>query len=414
MLFPPSKQSGWRVEGLGNTELFASTPAPLIKIMLNVQKFLSTRSLEDLKNEFDIKIHDYPDLVVLNYGLKSPRFNSICDECRGLILEKGTWNVVSRAFDRFYNIDEGVIGKTFPWEKADYYEKLDGTLISVYCYKSKWNVATRSMAFAEGTIMMGTTTFHDLFMQAVKETKVFEYIATSNDKITWVFELTSPENRIVTRYSDTKATLLAARHNSEIGGEYGSALLDEWAARMWVARPKKYPFNTIEAVAESAKSLDALDEGFVAVWETQPAYIRVKCKNPKYVAIAHLRDNGKVSAKRLLTLVMSGEASEFLSYFPEYKQYYDFVENEWNNLLNTIKTVWEETKNIQNQKEFALTIQSKTKSGLALGCLFSIKKGRTFKEATTFDSLTRLYKNLDLKRKFEKHFNLQIEDDEEE
>jgi len=77
--------------------------------MMQVQKYLKEHGLEKLKSEFSIVVTDYPDFVVLNYNqITSPRFNPIVDECRALILEKGTWKVLCRSFDRFYNWQESV------------------------------------------------------------------------------------------------------------------------------------------------------------------------------------------------------------------------------------------------------------------------------------------------------------------
>ena len=54
---------------------------------MNVQKYLEENGLKKLQEEFKIVVTDYPDRVVLNYDqIDSPRFNPICDECRGLIL----------------------------------------------------------------------------------------------------------------------------------------------------------------------------------------------------------------------------------------------------------------------------------------------------------------------------------------
>jgi hypothetical protein len=385
--------------------------------MLAIQKYLSENSLQKLKDEFDIKVNEYEDLVVLNYGIKSPKFHEICDQCRALILEKNTWKVVARSFDRFYNLGEGECEKTFQWEKAKYFEKLDGTLISVYYYKDKWNVATRSMAFAEGLTTFGTITFAELFKIAIKNTKIMEFIEQSNPNITWVFELTSPENRIVTQYSDTKISLLAARHNLN-GDEYSSSRLDDWAKIAWINRPIQYDFESMIEVVENTKTLQTLEEGFVGVYEIEGSFKRIKCKNPKYVAIAHIRDGGKISAKRLLTLVLSNEYEEFLSYFPEYKIYVSFIKEEFEKFISNIETIWNKLKHIENQKEFALAIKDETNHPSIPSFLFNLKKGKAFKDIIKFDysikaEVRKLYEILNLKQKFNKNFNI-IEDDDYE
>lgn len=76
---------------------------------MEVQKFLKEHGIEELQKQFAIIVTDYPDRVVLNYNqIDSPRFIPLVDECRALILRKGTWEVMARSFDRFYNLGESV------------------------------------------------------------------------------------------------------------------------------------------------------------------------------------------------------------------------------------------------------------------------------------------------------------------
>jgi hypothetical protein len=94
---------------------------------MNVQLYLEQHGLEKLQEEFFICVNDYGDFCVLNYSqIDSPRFHPICDECRSLILEKNTWKILSRSFDRFYNYQENPNDKDFPIDKALVQEKVDG------------------------------------------------------------------------------------------------------------------------------------------------------------------------------------------------------------------------------------------------------------------------------------------------
>mgnify|MGYP001296035369 CR=1 FL=1 len=81
--------------------------------MLEVQKYLKNKTLDDLNIEFGIKIkeHDELPLVILNYsmidhGTIGNKTHPIVCECRGLVLEVGSWNIVARSFYRFFNFGE--------------------------------------------------------------------------------------------------------------------------------------------------------------------------------------------------------------------------------------------------------------------------------------------------------------------
>ena len=79
--------------------------------MMEVQKYLKENGLQKLKEEFGIEIREYPEtgICVFNYSMiNSIRFNPIVDECRGLILKTGSWDIVSYPFNRFMNWGEGV------------------------------------------------------------------------------------------------------------------------------------------------------------------------------------------------------------------------------------------------------------------------------------------------------------------
>ena len=69
------------------------------------------------------------------------------------------------------------------------------------------------------------------------------------------------------------------------------------------------------------------EEGFVVVdnhWK------RVKIKSPAYVAAHYLRNNGVNSKARILEIIERNEQEEFLTYFPEYKHYFEEVEKTYN------------------------------------------------------------------------------------
>jgi T4 RnlA family RNA ligase len=382
---------------------------------MNVQEYLLEHSLEKLKEEFSLVVRDYPDRVVLNYNqIDSPRFNPITDECRGLILRKDTWEVLARSFDRFYNIGEGEQWKQYPIKDARFDQKLDGSLISVYHDGEKWNVATRGMAYAEGETAAGFT-FNELFKMAVKDTKLWKYLEdfASSKYYTYVFELTSQFNKIVTPYSEPSVTLLAMRDNAT-GDEQEAVLLNREAATMGVKRPQPFQFQTIDEVVEAASALESMEEGFVLVVERKGSFWRMKCKNPKYVAIAHMRMNGQISPKNVLTLLIDNDHHEYLEYFPEDEKYFDFVEKIFNDIRRRIMQIYMDCCSIEDQKEFAIAIQQRTEMSFENGVLFKMRKAEN-----GVDSLgailnqmggKKMAKSINLKSQFIKEFGFKEED----
>lgn len=74
---------------------------------MQVIEFIKQNGLEALTEQFAISVKKIDDLLVLNYNqIDSPKTHPIVIECRSLILEAKTLKVVSRSFDRFFNIYE--------------------------------------------------------------------------------------------------------------------------------------------------------------------------------------------------------------------------------------------------------------------------------------------------------------------
>ena len=412
--------------------------------MLEVQKYLKEKGLDSLVKEFNIKVNDYPDIVVLNYcQISSPKFNPICDECRSLILEKNTWKVLSYPFQRFYNAGEGVndcesspLKKMFPnlypvriasysklnlksyqIKNAIIEHKIDGSIVTLWFFNGKWNVSTRSMAYAEGQTNMGRT-FAQVFEDAVRKTDFYKTL--ENDHLLrdycFTFELTSAENRVVTPFTDPNITLIGARYLKEESNyrELSRAELSHLAQVFKVDRPKTYKASSYEELVELVNSFHCLQEGTVLVWEVENgSHIRLKCKNVSYLAIAHMRNNGAVSPKRILTLIMENEQAEYKNYFPEDSKYIDFVELEYVQLKERIKSIYRDNMNLVSQKDFALAIMPKTVYKFEQGVIFTMRKnGGTVEEILKEIGPDRIAKGMNLRDLFVKKFGVSIEEEE--
>jgi hypothetical protein len=219
------------------------------------------------------------------------------------------------------------------------------------------------MAFAEGINTQGFC-FNDLFRQVV-DFSIFDNV---NTELTMIFEMVSPKNRIVKRYEQDDVYLLAVR-NKKTGEEYNDVELKEFAYKLGLKVPKVYPFNSEDAVFSAFKDIDPFDEGFVCVnYETKH---RIKIKNPSYVAIAHLRENGVISPKRIAILVMEQDHEEYLNIFPEDAQFFNPYIDAFERMKEDIHNAQAQFSSIAEQKEFALAIQHLPVKSI----LFQLRKG---------------------------------------
>lgn len=315
--------------------------------------------LHALQEMYDLKITQYEDRVVLNYNqITSPKNNLITNECRALILSYPDFRVMSRSFDRFFNYGE-VENQDLDINGKHIYEKLDGSLINIYWdfLEYKWQVATKGTAFGEAECYSGGT-YKELVFEAlrVREEKEFQELCDRllTEGSTYICEITSPKNRIVTRYTDTKLYLLAVRDNAT--GEYINEDVPIFHS------PRTFTFSNTQACLGAVSSLKTLEEGYV-VYSAKgvPVY---KIKSPFYVQVHQLRGNNQLTPKNCASLVIRNEVDEYLTYFPEDKPMLDPYINAWENMLSEIEDWMDTSSKVGDQKVFAMQVKDKPYSGV--------------------------------------------------
>lgn len=316
--------------------------------------------LEKLTTQLGISVKYVDDLIVLNYNqIESPKTHPIVMECRSLILEAKTLKVVSRSFDRFFNYGEALnVTPEIDWSRAVAYEKVDGSLIKIYNHKGKWYISTKGTAYGESDCMGHGITFAELVYKALgcKNDQEFQELCKGSDLwegFTYIYELTSFENRVVRRYDGYALHLLAVRANED--GRYVTATEMDTGMMLASDVPDAIIFGSVEECLKAAANLKNLDEGYVIYQDGVPV---AKVKSPAYVAVHHIRGEG-LSPKRIMQLVLSGEEDEYLNYFPEDKVHFEKYSMAYCHMMNDIILTYEYARKIDGQKEFAQAIASK-------------------------------------------------------
>lgn len=340
--------------------------------MLNVQKYLlgfnnRNLALSELNNNYGISVGEYDkDLIVLNYDqIKSPRFHNLVDDCRGLILSWDFTKIYSRPFTRFYNFGEGKDNMTFDFKNSKIYDKLDGSLLKLDFHPEKgiWFVSTRKMAYAEGKNAFGTS-YHELFMKCAgldsdisseDFTKYINSLIDDEDLFnhTIIFEMTSPESRIVKRYNEYMNYLIGIRSKISVENSYKD--ISKYINTFKFAKlPKMYSFSNEYEIKRSVHNLKDLDEGYICYNPETEA--RVKLKSPAYVAVHHMRSNGQLNLKRISELVYSQEHEEYLVYFNEDRVFFDPYIKAYDLMVKEVNEYFNIYNDIKDQKKFALSI----------------------------------------------------------
>ena len=338
--------------------------------MLEIQGYLRQHgeeaSFKHFRDDLHLMIKEASDgrRVLFKYDmLDSPMGNPIVQEARGLILDRGdNWRVLSWPFRKFFNMGEGHAAP-LDLSTATVLEKVDGTCITLYHFDGSWRVQTLGMIDADGQVnnAFPPRTFAQLWKETLGPRHMDEsyFNDVLHSDLTFTFELATQYNRIVTRYDRPRIVLLSVRDRSTL--KELANLDDIYAALHSVAPiielPAKYPLavTSLAEVATLAAALPQMSEGYVVV---DAAFNRVKVKNPSYLALLHLKESSASSVKALVQLVLTNEGSEFLAYFPEFKEQYDRISARVSAIKQRMKVLYEEIKGLEVQKDFALAVKA--------------------------------------------------------
>jgi hypothetical protein len=340
----------------------------------DLQKWLRHVSSSSVSGDLDIMLNamgvyrkrhpKYPNLVQFCYDqIESYAFRTlpVTKISRGIILnEADNWEVVCYPFNRFFNIGEGAAAEIDP-KTMRVYEKVDGSLCCLYWYDNQWHVCTRNSPDAGGNVFDEEYTFAQLFWNTFN----LNGFSTSELEpwLTYMFELTAPENMVVVSHTEYKLTLLGARHNQ--------AQQEITPNSFPHLNPvKEFRLTSFDDVIKASEQLDPLQqEGYVIC---DANFNRIKVKSPKYVALHHMVSD--FSVKNCINLILLGEESELFAYYPQYENKYFAIKKKFEDYIEKVEDDWysiHQLGDIFTQREFAEKALKTTDSG----ALFAVRKG---------------------------------------
>ena len=330
---------------------------------------------------YRIKIKRSEGFIMFSYGIEADFRIDVVRECRGIILdESDNFKPVCVPFFKFGNYGESY-ADDIDWRSAKVIEKIDGSLIKVWNSKGKWRVSTNNTIDAHcARTNNNDDTFLNVFNKAWERTdKEFSEL---NPDYTYMFELVSPQTRVVIPYTETKLYHIGTRDNNN---------MQEINVDIGIEKPKVYSISTIEECVEAAKKLDKYHEGFIVV---DSKWRRIKIKSPIYVAIHHILNNIS-SEKRIIELILIGEDSEIIAYFPEYAEMFGSMHKRIYNFIAYNERELKKIKvaNYPTQKELAEYV---TKT-VCPSCLFFVLNGKSksVKDFVYSMSAEKIIANLD-------------------
>lgn len=225
--------------------------------------------------------HPSAPLRILNYTQRAQfdwRWNAETMQCRGLIIDDQN-RVVARPFAKFFSYEQ--LNGIVPHEPFEAYEKLDGSLGVLYRIDGQPCMASRGSFVSE---------------QARRATEIYrrKYRRVSLDeKMTYLFEIIYPENRIVVNYGDMEDVVLLAVIETESGIE--QPLPD-------IGLPVVKRYDGLRDFAELLAQQDGTREGFVVRFQSGQ---RVKIKFDEYKRLHKLLTG--VNPKHIWEALQNGD-----------------------------------------------------------------------------------------------------------
>lgn len=306
----------------------------------------------------DVKVEG--NLYLFKYDMLAVKWSDITKQCRGTILRytPESWQYCTRPWDKFYTYgqSECPILKTSPI--GDGYKlttKFDGTCIQLWYdnHNKQWRVSTLGTITTQNVNSLATT-FADLFWPLFHKT--FQLSDFSQD-VTWLFELCTTENKIVTAYSQDHIKLLSGRHT--LSGRY-SILEDKYGEDLEVLKTGGEIADFTERQTKVQTEYSGVNpEGYVLYLDQVPV---AKFKNSAYLTL-HSAVGGDLghTINCIIAAFLVGNLDDILGVLPASRTYYaNSVIQWWGKVCSDMLALSEAVRcgaPYLSNKEYAIAVQ---------------------------------------------------------
>lgn len=247
-----------------------------------------------------------PHLGILHYAEEAvygKKWTDFTKACRGVVVDFKNKKLLSRPYDKFYNLNEPEAPSIKELERQKNFwatEKLDGSMIILIWDETTNQFVTTTKGSLDSEQGVYATKLIPLSVQDVALVQTY----------TLQFELISPLYQIVVPYHkigyDEGLYLIGVRHNASekvFTPQEVQAFAKQYGLKVY----KTSAFASLDAVVDNVKGLPYTEEGFVLVFEDGSM---VKIKGKEYLRVH--RFIGSLSDKNLLDLMIAGEDKNVL------------------------------------------------------------------------------------------------------
>lgn len=190
------------------------------------------------------------------------RWNRFSLLARGLILDLEGNRVAATPFPKFFNVGEAV--DAIPALPFETFEKLDGSLIIIFCHLGTWCTATK------GSFGSPQAKWASRWLDA-------RNLSFLDEGTTYLAEAIYPENRIVVRYEEQGLILLSAYDAA--GAEFARGDIEAVAVKLGTRVAGRFEYGSVADLIVRAATLPATEEGYVLRFSNGH---RLKVKGDEY------------------------------------------------------------------------------------------------------------------------------------
>lgn len=240
--------------------------------------------------------HPELPLTIWNYS-QTVQYNNLWDyhvlipQCRGLVTDDMTGEIVGRPFKKFFNQDQNRHTAT---KDFDVFTKEDGSLGIAFNYKGDWILASRGSFTSEQAVWAA---------EYCNDNLVHGVAAMFDKSLTYLFEIIYRNNKIVVNYGDYEGLILLGAINTKTGDELSYDALLEYSYFFDVV--KKWDgysdYNVLKTLIKNN------EEGFVIRFSNGD---RMKIKGDEYLRLHRIMTG--VSTTSIWDVISTGGDMECL------------------------------------------------------------------------------------------------------
>jgi hypothetical protein len=300
------------------------------------------------KPPYIVKVKQHParpNLFMFKYSqFESDFTNPVVRCCRGSVYDirdDGTVKPYLMPFFKFSNYGENG-ADPIDWNSALYVrDKLDGSLLKLLKEPYGTDLWTTNGSFdinievpellpsENDENLPPPYTFASLRDYALRGHE--EEIKRLPADWTFMFELTSPYNRIIVPYRETKLFFLGCRDPQ------GIEHTPEWAAESFgltFATPQIFKLKNIDEVITYCQAVDTDDREGVVVQDGN--FNRIKIKTDHYRSLFYLKGEDHFSDERIFFAIRQGSIDDAVAAWPEIRPKTEAITAEWIDFRNSV------------------------------------------------------------------------------